>query len=36
MELRERGKGKEKEKILVISHTINVKVEDIRMCIENS
>jgi hypothetical protein len=35
MELGERGKGKEKDRASVISHTTDVKVEDMRMCIES-
>jgi hypothetical protein len=34
MELRERGKGKQNDRASVISHTIDVKVEDRKMCIE--
>jgi hypothetical protein len=34
MELRERGKVKENDRASVILHTIDVTVEDIRMCIE--
>jgi hypothetical protein len=35
MEIRERGKGKENDRASVISYAIDVKVEDIRMCIES-
>jgi hypothetical protein len=35
MELGERGKGNENDRASAILHTINVKVEDIRMGIEN-
>jgi hypothetical protein len=31
----ERGKGKENDRASVILHTIDMKVEDIRMCTEN-
>jgi hypothetical protein len=35
MELGDRGKGTENDKASVIWHTIDVKVEDIRVCIES-
>jgi hypothetical protein len=35
MELAERGKGKENDRASVILHTIDVKLEDTRMCIES-
>jgi hypothetical protein len=35
MELGERGKGRESDRASIILHIIDVKAEDIRMCIEN-
>jgi hypothetical protein len=34
VELRERGKGRENDRVSVISHNIRCEVEDIRKCIE--
>jgi hypothetical protein len=35
MELGAREKGKENDRATVISHTTDVKVEEIRVCLEN-
>jgi hypothetical protein len=35
MELGKRGKGRENDRVSVIPHIKDVKVEDVRMCVES-